>query len=305
MRIRKLDSKDSYKMLSWMHDNNITKYMATDFSSKTIEDVKGFILQAEDESKNIHRAIVNDEDEYIGTVSLKHIDTNEMSAEFAIVVSAEGLGRGYAWYGMKEIIQYGFKTMDLNCIYWCVSEANQRAISFYEKHGFHQSLDIPENVLQRYKDIDDLKWFSVLKGDLIEKRTEIAGCPIIGITTYPTLGAGELSFFEGMKDVPFEIRRIYYISKVPEGAQRGFHAHKNLKQILFCPYGKILIKLKNRYGCEEIELSDPSIGILIDKPTWREMIWLQKDSVLCVAASDYYYEVDYIRDFELFKNEYM
>ena len=60
--------------------------------------------------------------------------------------------------------------------------------------------------------------------------------------------------------------------------------------------------LENEYGREEIELSDPSIGVIIDKCTWREMLWLQKNSVLCVAASDYYKVEDYIRDYDAFRS---
>ena len=105
---------------------------------------------------------------------------------------------------------------------------------------------------------------------------------------------------EGSSDVLFDIKRIYYISKVPEGIRRGFHAHKKLKQLLFCPYGRIQLILENNNGREEIELSDPSIGVLIDQCTWREMLWLQKDSVLCVVASDYYNEEDYIRNYDEF-----
>ena len=94
---------------------------------------------------------------------------------------------------------------------------------------------------------------------------------------------------------------MYYISKVPEGVRRGFHAHKELKQLLFCPYGRIQLILENECGREEIELSDPSIAVVIERATWREMLWLQKDSVLCVAASDYYDEKDYIRDYGEFQ----
>ena len=63
--------------------------------------------------------------------------------------------------------------------------------------------------------------------------------------------------------------------------------------------------MENKNGREEIELSDPSIAVLIDRPTWREMLWLQKDSVLCVAASDYYDADDYIRDYEEYRNLYL
>ena len=129
----------------------------------------------------------------------------------------------------------------------------------------------------------------------------VAGCKVIRIKTIPTVNAGELSFFEAGHDIPFDIKRIYYISKVPEGVRRGFHAHKKLKQLLFCPYGRIQLVFENKNGREEIELSDPSIGVVIDRCTWREMLWLQKDSVLCVAASDYYDADDYIRDYQEFK----
>ena len=83
--------------------------------------------------------------------------------------------------------------------------------------------------------------------------------------------------------------------------RRGFHAHRNLKQILFCPYGRIQLILENKNGREEIELSDPSIGVVIEECTWREMLWLQKDSVLCVAASELYDPEDYIRDYDEFR----
>ena len=129
----------------------------------------------------------------------------------------------------------------------------------------------------------------------------VAGCRVIHIRTVPTPGEGELSFFEAERDINFEIKRIYYISKVPEGICRGFHAHKALKQLLFCPYGEIRLFLDDGHVREEITLDDPSIGVVIDKPTWREMLWLKPNSVLCVAASEYFLEKDYIRDYNDFQ----
>ncbi|MBR7000574.1 MAG: FdtA/QdtA family cupin domain-containing protein [Lachnospiraceae bacterium] len=191
--------------------------------------------------------------------------------------------------------------MGLDSIYWCVSRENERAVRFYDKHNFHEIVDVPSFVLDRYKGVEDLKWYSVLKGDEINVRDTVAGCKVIHIKTIPTINAGELSFFEATREIPFEIKRIYYISKVPEGVRRGFHAHKKLKQILFCPYGRIQLILESKDVREEIELSDPSIAVLIEEGTWREMLWLQKDSVLCVAASEFYDADDYIRDYGEFK----
>ena len=301
MKLRRISLSDIPFMLEWMRDDSVAGFFSFSFSKVTKEDVKTFIENSWDDAENLHLAIASDEDEYMGTVSLKHIDLEKKNAEFAIAVRQTAMSRGYAWFGMEEIIRKAFDEMDLECVYWCVSRENTRACRFYDKHNFHEAVDISPEILARYPARTDLKWYSVLKGDEIDSRESVAGCKVIHIKTVPTLGSGELSFFESEMDIPFPIKRIYYISKVPEGVRRGFHAHKELKQLLFCPYGRIQLILENTHGREEIELSDPSIGVLIDQPTWREMLWLQKDSVLCVAASEYYDKKDYIRDYEEFK----
>lgn len=299
MLLRKLEMKDAPLMLEWMHDSKVTKDLYTDFNKKTLADCEEFIRNSWDDETNIHLAVVSDEDEYMGTVSLKHID--DESAEFAITVRTGAMRKGYSWYGMESIIEKAFNEYGLSSVYWCVSKNNARAVRFYDKHNFHEVVDIPRDVLARYTGMENLKWYSVLKGDEFNVLDTVAGCKVLHIKTIPTVKAGELSFFEGSHEIPFDIKRIYYISKVPEGVRRGYHAHKELKQVLFCPYGRIQLVLENRFGREEIELSDPSIGVVIEECTWREMLWLQKNSVLCVAASDYYMIEDYIRDYDEFK----
>ena len=314
MKLRQLKIEDAPLMLEWMHDSDVVENLKANFMSKTLDDAESFISDSigiyhilNEKNKgnlnglndfDLHLAIVSDEDEYMGTVSLKHI--TETDAEFGITVRSSAMGHGYSWFGMKSIIEKAFKELNLECVYWCVNRNNERAVRFYDKHNFHEALDIPASILQRYKGMDDLKWYSALKGDEIDNRNVVAGCKVVNIQTIPTLNAGELSFFEANKDIPFDIKRIYFISKVPEGVRRGFHAHKKLKQLLFCPYGRIQLILENKNGREEIELCDPSKGVLIEEPTWREMLWLEKNSVLCVAASDYYDVKDYVRDYNEF-----
>lgn len=301
MRLRYLEVKDVPFMLEWMHDPIVTKYLNTNFANKTREDVISFINKSISD-EDVHLAVVSDADEYMGTVSLKHIDQANHNAEFAISMRKAAMGHGYAWFGIRAIIEKGFTEYGLDSIYWCVRRDNTRAVRFYDKHNFHEAIDVLPSVLARYNDDRDYKWYSVIKGDVLENRDSIAGCKIIHIKTIPTIDAGELSFLEATRDIPFEVKRIYYISKVPEGVRRGFHAHKTLQQVLFCPYGRIQLILENSEKREEIELSDPSIGVVIDKPTWREMLWIQKDSVLCVGASEYYTAEDYIRDYDEFKS---
>lgn len=301
MRLRDLELKDAPFMLEWMQDESVVGKLRGDFKNKTLSDCEAFIKASERRDSDIHLAIANDEDEYMGTVSLKNLDRENKSAEFAIAVRKSAMGRGYSWIGMKEIIQLAFDKFGLENVYWCVSRKNERAVRFYDKHNFHEAVDISSSIYQRYEGINDLKWYSVLKGDVHNDRTKVAGCEILHIKTISTVGSGELSFIEATHDTSFDFKRLYYISKVPEGTRRGFHAHKRLKQLIFCPYGRVQLVLENRNGREEIELSDPSIGVVIEEPTWREMLWLQSDSVLCVAASDFYEAEDYIRDYQEFK----
>lgn len=122
----------------------------------------------------------------------------------------------------------------------------------------------------------------------------------IRIKTVRTEVQGSLSFFEETKDVPFDIKRIYYIYDAPEGTKRGGHAHRNLRQILFCPYGKIEIVLDDASQRQSVMLDDPCKGLIIGPGLWREMIWHSDRAVLCVAASEYYDEGDYIRNYEDF-----
>ena len=134
MRLRKLEEKDAPLMLEWMHDPSVVEYMQADFASKTIDDCVDFIKSAADRTTGIHFAVVDDNDEYMGTVSLKHITDND--AEFAITVRKAAMGRGFSTFAMKEIIEYGFNTLNLNLIYWCVNPDNKRAVRFYDKNGY-------------------------------------------------------------------------------------------------------------------------------------------------------------------------
>lgn len=307
MHLRELTLDDAVGMSEWYKDREVTQYLHGNYSDSTVNDAIRFINEESKNANEIHYAIANDENDYIGTVSLRHIDELESTAELAIVVKSNFFAKGYAWFAVCEMLKIAFSKLNIRGIYWRVYSKNHRALRFFDKHGFNRAdEDIPNYIKARHSNENDLVWYVALNGDDFENkalsRGTVAGCRVVSIKTIPTVEAGELSFFEATHDIDFEIKRMYYISKVPEGVRRGFHAHKKLKQLLFCPYGRIQLILENKTGREEIELSDPSVGVVIDKPTWREMLWLQKDSVLCVAASDYYEVEDYIRDYDEFKN---
>jgi dTDP-4-dehydrorhamnose 3,5-epimerase-like enzyme len=124
---------------------------------------------------------------------------------------------------------------------------------------------------------------------------------LIDIKTIQTYDKGGLSFFEATRDIPFEIKRVYYIHGVNAGVERGGHAHTTLEQFLFCPFGSVEVVLDNGVDAKEaFILSSPSIGLYVPQNLWRDMVWNEKNSILCVVASDYYDENEYIRDYDKF-----
>ncbi|ABR34752.1 MULTISPECIES: sugar 3,4-ketoisomerase [Clostridium] len=114
---------------------------------------------------------------------------------------------------------------------------------------------------------------------------------------------GNLTPIEEVFDVPFDIKRIYYITNVPQGVSRGFHAHRRLHQVLICINGSVKIKLKNPKEESEVILNDSSDGLYIGPYVWREMYDFSEDAILLVLASDYYNENDYIRNIDFYMNE--
>ena len=111
---------------------------------------------------------------------------------------------------------------------------------------------------------------------------------------------GSLVALEGSKSVPFDIKRVYYIFGTKEGVSRGFHAHRNLKQVVVCVTGSCRFVLDNGKSREEIILDSAATGLVIEDLTWREMHDFSQDCVLLVLASEYYDEADYIRDYQKF-----
>jgi len=111
---------------------------------------------------------------------------------------------------------------------------------------------------------------------------------------------GSLVALENNKSVPFDIKRVYYIFGTKEGVSRGFHAHRNLKQVAVCVTGSCRFVLDNGKQKEEIILDSPLKGLVIGKMIWREMYDFSGDCVLLLLASEYYDEADYIRDYQKF-----
>lgn len=111
---------------------------------------------------------------------------------------------------------------------------------------------------------------------------------------------GLLISLEQLKNIPFKIKRVYYIYGTKTDMVRGKHAHPNLRQIAICVNGNCKFLLDNGKEKQTIELNSPSIGLYIGKNIWREMFDFSPDCVLMVLANEYYDEKEYIRDYGIF-----
>ncbi|KJR36121.1 dTDP-6-deoxy-3,4-keto-hexulose isomerase [Vibrio navarrensis] len=127
----------------------------------------------------------------------------------------------------------------------------------------------------------------------------------ISVLNFPIKGdeRGSLIALEQGVDVPFDIKRIYYIFGTKLGVSRGYHAHYNLEQMVICLKGSVTFRLDNGVKQETKTLSSPDEGLHMKGLIWREMHNFSEDCVLMVIASELYDEADYIRDYEMFKQE--
>lgn len=111
---------------------------------------------------------------------------------------------------------------------------------------------------------------------------------------------GMLVALEEFNDIPFEIKRVYYMYDTKEGVRRGYHAHKSLEQILICIHGSCKILLDNGKEKKIVSLERPYEGLYVANNMWREMFDFSPDAVLLVLASEAYDESDYIRNYDDF-----
>lgn len=134
--LRPLEPKDAPRMVEMMHDENTIRYLQIGGPDYTLETALGFIHGTQDESRNLHRAVVDENDVYQGSVSLKNIDPVKKEAEYAISMHPEAQGKGAAKAASAGITDIAFRQLGLSRVYLNVLAENERANRFYQKFGF-------------------------------------------------------------------------------------------------------------------------------------------------------------------------
>jgi hypothetical protein len=112
--------------------------------------------------------------------------------------------------------------------------------------------------------------------------------------------AGNITIVEGQKNIPFDVRRIYYLYDIPGGEDRGGHAHKELHQLIVAASGSFNVLLDDGENKKIVTLNRPDYGLMVVPGIWRELFEFSSGAICLVLASHKYDNNDYISDYDLF-----
>jgi hypothetical protein len=133
------------------------------------------------------------------------------------------------------------------------------------------------------------------------KKIKVKNSGIVKLQFFNDFPDGNLVIGEARKNVPFSIKRVYFINNLfNKKAKRGYHAHKKLEQVIFCVNGRFTLHLDDGRTKQSIIMDDPYYGVRLGPLLWHTMGSFSPDCVILVLASDYYRAGDYLRDYDQF-----
>lgn len=132
------------------------------------------------------------------------------------------------------------------------------------------------------------------------KKSSVYDCHVLPLSKIHN-PAGNITIVEGTHNIPFSIRRIYYLYDIPGGESRGGHAHKELVQLIVAASGSFEVLLDDGFNKKIVRLNRPNYGLLVVPGIWRELFEFSSGAICLVLASHKYDEKDYIRNFNQFR----
>lgn len=172
------------------------------------------------------------------------------------------------------------------------------ASTFYDPNDAVR--EITSSVDDRLKIIDEPYLDVVQNSQRNTKKYNVEDCSIIELDRHHSKRKGDISVVENGKEVPFDVKRIYYLYDVPGGADRGGHAHKELYQLIIAASGSFTVTLDDGTNTKAFTLNRPYQGLLVKPGIWRTLTDFSSGSICMVLSSEMYDEKDYIRDYECF-----
>lgn len=169
MKLRNLQEKDATLMLEWMKDGRVNRFFRFSPNEITDNSVRKFIKESGKKTDTYNFAIVDDDDTYLGTVSLKNVDPVSKNGEYAIALRSDAQGRGAGKFATRQILFFAFEQLKLERVYLNVLSDNDRAINFYQKCGFMYEGEFYHHLFLRNQ-WKNLKWFRMMKEEYIKNR---------------------------------------------------------------------------------------------------------------------------------------
>lgn len=134
----------------------------------------------------------------------------------------------------------------------------------------------------------------------MSKTSTVFDCTLLQLPQIHAEG-GNITALNNSADIPFDIKRVYYLYDVPGGVARGGHGHKELRQIIMAASGSFDLIVDDGKVKRTFHLARPYMGVLMPPGLWRELDNFSSGSICLVLASHAYSEQDYIRDYEEFR----
>lgn len=303
--LRPLENKDAPFILEWLKDEEVTRFFRFDTSNASIDSVLDFIADSKDRGVNQHFAITEaDGDQYLGTVSLKNIDNDSKSAEYAISLRKKAQGKGIGYTATVKILEHAFYNLGLERVYLNVLSDNTNAVDFYTKFGFVYEGEFLNHIKVRNQS-HSLKWYRLMKAEYecIAMPFKVPTVDDVRLLEFAEFGddTGHLTVIEGCKDVPFNIKRAFYIYSLGESSIRGQHANKKSAFCLICLKGSYKVKVVDVVGEERIfTLDRPNMGLYLPPMLWKDMYDFSSDAVGLVLSSEHYDGGEYIKNLDEF-----
>lgn len=133
-------------------------------------------------------------------------------------------------------------------------------------------------------------------------RSSVYDCVILPLSKIHNR-AGNITIVEGGSNLPFEIKRVYYLYDIPGGEGRGGHAHKELRQLIVAASGSFDVLLDDGVNKKVVTLNRPDYGLMVVPGIWRELMEFSSGAICLVLASEVFDNEDYIRDYNHFVNQ--
>ena len=158
--LRRLELSDAVPMLEWMKNPDIYEKMQYDPEKQSLEQCIAFIKDSWEDTQNLHYAIIDSENEYLGTISLKNVDKKNRNAELGLVLHPKAMGKGVGAEALKLITFQAFEEMNLHKVYLYVRKDNERAVKFYKKNGWECEGEFKAHIFVR-GEYRDIYWFAI------------------------------------------------------------------------------------------------------------------------------------------------